>query len=241
MPGAVGLARVGIGDGGEHGKRDAIRVLVVQDHPLLGSVIAGILDAETDMSVCGIARSGAAAASVASRDKAGVVVMDFYLPDMSGPAAAGLIRAGDPEVAIVFHSADESETALLDAIDAGATAYLTKSATADQIVDAVRKAAGGEVLIPPALFAKAIARQRVELAKRQVRDHAAVQFTPRELDVLALMAEGLDTSTMSRRLGIAAHTIEWHVRHVIEKLGVHSKLQAVIAAARLGLISMPRP
>ena len=144
-------------------------------------------------------------------------------------------------MAIVFHSADESETALLDAIDAGATAYLTKSATADQIVEAVRKAAGGEVLIPPALFARAIARQRDERARRQVRDHMVGQFTPRELDVLALLAEGLDTATMSLRLGIATHTIEWHVRHVIEKLGVHSKLQAVIAAARVGLISMPRP
>jgi DNA-binding NarL/FixJ family response regulator len=233
--------RWGQGTPGDHEKGDAIRVLVVQDHPLLGSVIAGILDAETDMSVCGIARSGAAAASVASRDKAGVVVMDFYLPDMSGPAAAGLIRAGDPKVAIVFHSADESETALLDAIDAGATAYLTKSATADQIVEAVRKAAGGEVLIPPALFAKAIARQRAVLAERHMRDQVAGQFTPRELDVLALMADGLDTAVMSHRLGIATHTIEWHVRHVIEKLGVHSKLQAVIAAARLGLISVQRP
>jgi DNA-binding CsgD family transcriptional regulator len=74
-----------------------------------------------------------------------------------------------------------------------------------------------------------------------MRDQVAGQFTPRELDVLALMAEGLDTAVMSHRLGIATHTIEWHVRHVIEKLGVHSKLQAVIAAARLGLISVQRP
>jgi two-component system nitrate/nitrite response regulator NarL len=227
--------------GGGDGKTDAIRVLVVQDHPLLGSVIAGILASETDMDVCGIARSGADAAKVASRDKAAVVVMDFYLPDMSGPAAAAMIRTDIPEVAIVFHSADESETALLDAIDAGATAYLTKSATADQIVEAVRKAAGGEVLIPAALFAKAIARQRELRAKQHDRGRLVAQFTERELDVLRLMAEGLDTVAMSGRLGIAVHTIEWHVRHVIEKLQVHSKLQAVIAAARLGLISVPRP
>jgi DNA-binding NarL/FixJ family response regulator len=236
------VAQRGHGDGseggGDHPKTHAIRVLVVQDHPLLGSVIAGILDAEGDMSVCGIARTGAAAATAAGRERAGVVVMDFYLPDMSGPAAAGLIRAGDPQVAIVFHSAEESEAALLDAIDAGATAYLTKSATAHEIVEAVRKAAGGEVLIPPALFARAIARQRDERAKRQVHDRMVGQFTPRELGVLALMAEGLDTATMSQRLGIATHTTEWHVRHVIEKLGVHSKLQAIIAAARLGLISV---
>ena len=234
----MGQGRAG-GFGG--GKADAIRVLVVQDHPLLGSVIAGIIDAEPDMAVSGIARSGAEATVAASRDKAAVVVMDFYLPDMSGPAAASEIRAGAPEVAIVFHSAEESETALLDAIDAGATAYLTKSATADQIVEAVRKAAGGEVLIPAALFAKAIRRQRNALAERHDRNRLIAQFTERELEVLGLLAEGLDTVAMAQRLGIAVHTIEWHVRHVIEKLQVHSKLQAVIAAARLGLISVPRP
>lgn len=226
--------------GGDHGKPDAIRVLVVQDHPLLGSVIAGILDGEADMHVSGIARSGAAAAAAAARDKAAVVVMDFFLPDMSGPEAAVLIRAGDPGVAIVFHSAADSETALLDAIDAGATAYLTKAASAAQIVEAVRKAAAGEVLIPVALFAKAIARQRSELARRHANERIGAQFTARELEVLALLAEGLDTLAISNRLGIAVHTIEWHVRHLIEKLEVHSKLQAVIAGARLGLIKVPR-
>jgi DNA-binding NarL/FixJ family response regulator len=143
-----------------------------------------------------------------------------------------------PAVAIVFHSAEESEVALLDAIDAGAIAYLTKSATADQIVEAVRRASRGEVLIPVALFAKAVARQRTVVAKVQDRDRLAGQFTPRELEILKLLAEGLDTLAMSHRLRIAPHTIEWHVRHVLEKLEVHSKLQAVIAAARLGLVDL---
>jgi DNA-binding NarL/FixJ family response regulator len=157
---------------------------------------------------------------------------------MSGPAAAALIRATNPDVAIVFHGAEESETALLDAIDAGATAYLTQSATADEIVEAVRRGGRGEVLIPVALFAKAIERQRNVMAKDKDRIRGAAQFTPRELDVLNLLAEGLDTAGMSRRLDIAPHTVEWHVRHVIEKLQVHSKLQAVIAAARMGLINL---
>jgi len=220
------------------GRGDGLQVLVVQSHPLLASAIARIFEMEEDMSVCGIARTGAEAAAVALRDKAEVVVMDFDLPDMSGPAAATMIRTQIPEAAIVFHSAEDSEEALLDAIDAGATAYLTKSATADQIVEAVRGAAKGEVLIPAQLLAKAIARQRSVFAKRQERDRAAAQFTARELEVLNLLAEGLDTAAMSQGLRIAPHTIEWHVRHVIEKLGVHSKLQAVIAAGRLGLIDV---
>jgi DNA-binding NarL/FixJ family response regulator len=216
----------------------AVTVLVVQDHPLLASAIARVLDSQDDLSVCGIARSGNEAAGLAATTKPAVVLMDFRLPDLSGPAAAGKIRSAAPATAIVFHSADESEAALLDAIDAGATAYLTKSATADQIIEAVRRASIGEVLIPVTLFAKAIARQRKVVTDKEDREKLFNEFTPRELDVLRLLAEGHDTGTLAKLLGIAPHTVEWHVRHVIEKLGVHSKLQAVIAAARLGLIEL---
>jgi DNA-binding NarL/FixJ family response regulator len=215
-----------------------VRVLLVQDHPLLASAIARILDSHEDLSVFAIARRGDEAAILAAKEKPSVVLMDFRLPDSSGPEAAAKIRSAMPSVAIVFHSADESEASLLDAIDAGATAYLTKSATADQIVDAVRKASVGAVQIPVALFVKAIARQRKVAIEEQARVKVHSEFTPRELEVLRLVAEGHDTETVARRLGIAPHTVEWHIRHLIEKLGVHSKLQAVVAAARLGLIQV---
>jgi two-component system nitrate/nitrite response regulator NarL len=213
-------------------------VLVVQDHPLLASAIARVLESEKDLTVCGIARRGDEAAKLAAVEQPSVVLMDFLLPDSSGPVAAAKIRSAVPNAAIVFHSAEESEDALLDAIDAGAIAYLTKSATADQIVEAVRRAFVGEVLIPVSLFAKAIARQRRAVVDRQARAKLLAAFTPRERDVLRLLAEGQDTATLARRLGIAPHTVEWHVSHLIEKLRVHSKLQAVIAAARAGLIEL---
>jgi DNA-binding NarL/FixJ family response regulator len=212
--------------------------LIVQDHPLLASAIARILDSQQDLKVTGVARRADEAAAVAARDKPTVVLMDFRLPDSTGPAAAAGIKLAAPAAAIVFHSADETETSLLDAIDAGAIAYLTKSATADQIVEAVRKAAIGEILIPVELFAKAISRQRKVFTDEQARRQLSAQFTLRELEVLRQLAEGHDTATLASRLDIAPHTVEWHVRHVIEKLGVHSKLQAVIAAARLGLIEL---
>ena len=215
-----------------------MRVLVVQDHPLLASAIARVLDSEEDLTVIGIARRGDEAAVLAAEQKPSVVLMDFRLPDLSGPAAAARIRTAVPTAAIVFHSAEESEDALLDAIDAGAIAYLTKSATADEIIEAVRKASVGEVLIPVGLFAKAIARQRRVGNEKQAREKLLAEFTPRELDVLRLLADGHDTQALARLLGIAPHTVEWHVTHVIEKLRVHSKLQAVIAAARLGLIEL---
>jgi two-component system nitrate/nitrite response regulator NarL len=215
-----------------------VRVIVVQDHPLLASAIERILQSEPDLTVCGIARRGGDAASLAARERADVALLDFRLPDVSGPEAAGMILNVVPRAAIVFHSADESESDLLDAIDAGATAYLTKSAAADQIVEAVRRAAKGEVLIPVALFAKAIARQQRVRTEAAEHKKMVAQFTLRELEILRLLADALDVNTMAQRLGIAPHTIEWHIRHVIEKLQVHSKLQAVIEGARKGLIAL---
>ena len=215
-----------------------VQVLIVQDHPLLASAISRVLEAQPDLAVSGVSSSGADAVQAATDNRPDVVLMDFRLPDVTGPAAARMIKSAHAEAAIVFHSADESETALLDAIDAGATAYLTKDATADQIIEAVRRASTGEVLIPAELFARAIARQRGAVSRKRERDQLLAEFTPRELDILHLLAEGLDTTAMSQRLAIAPHTVEWHVRHVIEKLQVHSKLQAVIAAAHKGLIEL---
>jgi DNA-binding NarL/FixJ family response regulator len=215
-----------------------VRVLIVQDHPLLASALARVLEGQPDFAVSGVSSSGAAALASAALDRPDVVLMDFRLPDVTGPEAARMIQSEHAKAAIVFHSADESETALLDAVDAGATAYLTKDATADQIVEAVRRAAKGEVLIPVELFARAIRRQRGVATQKREREQLLAVFTPRELDILNLLAEGLDTTAMSQRLGIAPHTVEWHVRHVIEKLQVHSKLQAVISAARQGLIEL---
>jgi DNA-binding NarL/FixJ family response regulator len=215
-----------------------VRILIAQDHPLLASEIAAVLGGEDDFEVATISSSGAAAVRDAVIDRPDVVLMDYRLPDISGPAAAGLILEAHPTTAIVFHSADESETALLDAVDAGAIGYLTKEAGSTDILEAVRRAAQGEVLIPVELFARAIARQRSVAASSQLRQRRLSMFTPRELDVLRLLALGMSTDEMGKQLGIAPHTVRWHVEHVIEKLQVHSKLQAVIAAARQGIIEL---
>jgi DNA-binding NarL/FixJ family response regulator len=143
--------------------------LIVQDHPLLASAIAHVLETQSDLTVSGVSASGAGALESAAQKRPDVVLMDFRLPDVTGPMAARMIKKEHADAAIVFHSADESETALLDAIDAGATAYLTKDATADQIVEAVRRASKGEVLIPVELFARAIARQRAVVTKKRER------------------------------------------------------------------------
>ncbi len=213
-------------------------ILVVQAHPILASTIVEILQDDPDLSVFPVARTGTEAVLIATCETVGVVLIDYQLPDMTGAAAARIIKAARPETAIVFHTVVDSEAAMLDAVDAGACAYLTRHATAEQIVETVRRASRGEVLIPVDLFARAIARRRTASTRTRDRDKLLADFTARELDILHLLAEGHDTLAMSQRLGIAPHTVEWHVRHVIEKLDVHSKLQAVIAAARLGIIDL---
>ena len=205
---------------------------------MLASAIVEILEGESGLSVYAVARTGADAVLLATQEPVRVVLMDYQLPDMNGAETASLIRTARPETAIVFHTSDDTEEAVLDAIDAGASAYLTGSAPPEEILEAVRRAAQDEVLIPVALFAKAVARQRRLAADQRQRETLLAEFTPRELEVLRLLAEGHDTATMARRLGIAPHTVEWHVRHVIEKLEVHSKLQALIAAARLGIVEV---
>lgn len=215
-----------------------VHVIIVQDHPLLASALAALLSGEPDLTVCGIARCGSDAASLAVREKADVALVDYRLPDMSGPAAACMILDAIPGAAIVFHSAEESESDLLDAIDSGATGYLLRSAAPDEIVEAVRSAARGEVLIPVGLFAKALARQQRASKEAAEQQKLRARFTPRELEILQLLAEAPDTAAIAQRLEIAPHTVEWHIRHVIEKLRVHSKLQAVIEAVRTGLIKL---
>jgi DNA-binding NarL/FixJ family response regulator len=214
-----------------------VRVLIVQDHPLLASAIREFLEAEPDIAVCAVARTGRAAIAAASQHQPDVVLMDPGLPGIDGTAAAAVIQATLPKVAIVFNSsAEDSEEAVLDAIDAGATAYLTKAATAQEVVSTVRRAGHGEILIRTDLFAKAVQRRRAGALQETARARLAARFTRRELEVLRLLAEGRETTAIADQLGIADHTVEWHVRHLIEKLRVHSKLQAVVEAARQGLV-----
>ena len=213
--------------------RPPIRVLVVQGHFLLALTIVEILEADPGLIVFA-ARTGVEAVMLAEREKVAVMLTDSRLPDMTGAAVARIVKAAGPDTAIVFHSADYSESAMLDAIDAGATAYLTKDTTAERMVEVVRRVSRGEVLIPVELFSRAITRQRNVVTRAGERDRILADFTPRELEIMHLLAEGLDTMSMSKRLAIAPHTIEWHARHVLEKLQVNTQMQAFVSDAHTG-------
>jgi len=205
---------------------------------MLAREIVAILESEPEMSVYAVVRTGADAVLVATQQRINVLVMDDHLPDMSGARAAGMIKAARPATAIVFYTPDATEEALLEAIDAGASAYLATSATANEVLEAVRRAHRGEVLTPSVASVKAMGLQRQIAAEELRRDTVLRQLTERELEVLRLLAQGLDTAAVARRLGVAPHTVEWHVGHLIEKFQVRSKVEVIIAAVNHGIIEL---
>jgi len=162
--------------------------------------------------------------------------MDFRLPDGTGAQAGETIRSRRPHPSLVFVSGDDSEDALLLAVQAGASVFLPKSRASSEIVTAVRKAARGEMLIPANQLADLLVRVRERSQEQAERLRLRAEFTPREREVLLLMAEGLDNKTIGRELGLRLTTIRSYVQDILEKLDAHSKLEAVPTAARHNLL-----
>ena len=214
----------------------AISVLVVEDHVLVAEGLAAMLNATGDIKVVGAATTAADAVRLAAEQQPAVVVMDSHLPDGFGADIAGRIREQQPQVAIVFLSADESEAAMIAAVRAGACAYLPKSRATADVIEAVRRAAQGEMLIPAGQLARLLARSHEMARDDHERRRLLDALTPREREVLALMAEGLDNRAIAADLGIAFTTVRGHVQNILEKLDAHSKLEALACAARYALL-----
>ncbi|HEY4846132.1 MAG TPA: response regulator transcription factor [Candidatus Dormibacteraeota bacterium] len=217
-------------------ERARITVLLVEDHLLVAEGLAAMLRATGDLDVVGTAATTAEAVRLAAVRQPDVVVMDSHLPDGTGADVAGRLRENQPKVAIVFLSADESEEAMIAAVRAGACAYLPKSRATADVVDAVRRAADGEMLIPAAQLARLLARSQEMARDDDDRRRLLDGLTPREKEVLALMAEGLDNRAIAAELGIGFTTVRGHVQNILEKLDAHSKLEALACAARYGLL-----
>src|ERR1700716_2862707 len=214
-----------------------ITVLLVEDHLLVSEGLAAMINATGDLKVVGTAATAAEAVRLATLQQPDVVVMDSHLPDASGADIAGRIRDDQPSVPIIFLSADESEVAMIAAVRAGACAYLPKSRATADVVEAVRRAAEGEMLIPAAQLARLLARSHEMARDEEDRRRLLESLTRREKEVLALMAEGLDNRAIAAELGIGFTTVRGHVQNILEKLDAHSKLEALACAARYALFA----
>jgi two-component system response regulator DevR len=213
-----------------------INVLLVEDHRLVFEGLSSLLAEFPDINVMGVATTVSDAVAKTTLLKPDLVLMDYRLPDGDGAQAGEKIRSTMPETAIVFLSAETSETSMMRAIESGASGYVSKAATAEVLVNSIRKAASGEFLLEAATMARLLdqRRQTQEGASRQQKPN--VELTAREHDVLRLMGRGLDNFDIAQELGISNGAVRGQVRGLLEKFGVHSRLQAVAAARKAGLI-----
>ncbi|MDQ3128191.1 MAG: response regulator transcription factor [Chloroflexota bacterium] len=216
-----------------------IRVLFVEDHQLLADALSALLAREPDMEVVGIAGT-VADAKLMARERLDVVLMDYHLPDGTGAEATRAIKARWPAARVVMVTAISDDETVLESIQAGADGYMTKDRAAEDLVKAVRDAHAGEILLPRSVIVE-IAR-RVAVARDRGDERRITEpLTPRELEVLRALTEGMSTPDICERLFIAPNTLRTHVQNIMGKLRVHSKLEAVAFALRYRLVEPPRP
>jgi DNA-binding NarL/FixJ family response regulator len=215
---------------------DPIRVMIVDDHASFTESLQEVLRRYSDIEVVATAGSVAEAVRVASEVQPRVILMDQRLPDGSGALAAARVFAAGVQTSVVMLTGGGGGDDLLDAVQAGASGYLLKTGRVTEIVDAIRRVAAGELLIPASTLSELL--QRVRERTRAQADRAAIveSLTPRERDVLRLMATPDDVGKIAESLGISRHTTRGYMQTVIEKLGAHSRLEAVLKAQELGLL-----
>ena len=238
-----GSKRTMTGDEGAQRGGRRLKVLIVEDHRTVAEGLAALLGSASDLEVVSVVDDIGGPTPAPAIPAPDVILLDYWLPRTTGAEVAVELRQLWPSAAIVFLSAVESEDALLAAVEAGASGYLLKTGPASELLSAVRRAALGEMLIPPEKLARLLQWQRERARERAERDRhereqarLLEQLTHRERAVLRLIVAGADNKTIARQLTIGQGTARTHVQRVLEKLGVHSKLEAAALAVERGLV-----
>jgi DNA-binding NarL/FixJ family response regulator len=211
-----------------------IRVALADDQELVRTGFRMILESEGDIAVVAEAEDGAQAIEVVRRDRPDVLLMDVRMPVLDGIAAtARIVAAGLPTRVLVLTTFDLDEV-VFEALRAGAAGFLLKTGPADDLVRAVRVVAAGESLLSPSVTRRLVE----EFARRPsgAPPAAVADLTPRELDVLRLVARGLSNAEIATELFVEASTVKSHVASILAKLGVRDRVQAVVAAYESGLV-----
>lgn len=206
-----------------------IRLLIADDHPVVRAGLAGLFADEDGFEVVGQAADGAQAVELAARERPDVVLMDLRMPVLDGVAATASIAASGPDAPrVLILTTYESDDQILAAIEAGAAGYLLKAAPQDEIVAGIRSVAAGQTALSPAVAARLVSRMRAPAA--------SVSLTPREIEVLRLVARGRSNKLIAADLGIGESTVKTHLLKVFEKLEVADRTHAVTLAMERGLL-----
>ena len=215
---------------GGDGDAAPTRVLIVEDHRVVAEGLAALINDQDDMTVVGNVGTVAEVFPAAEKLNPEVVLLDFRLPDGTGPDAAAAVRSIRPAAKMIFLTREDTDAARFAAVQSGASAFLHKSRAAADVVAAIREVARGKMLITPRTIATLIHKRRSIEAQLD-------RLTPREKEVLRLMADGFPSRAIAARMGISYTTVRTHIRSLGSKLAVHSKLEAIVKARELGLIN----
>ncbi len=204
-----------------------IRVLVVDDHPLMRDALASALQGEPDLVVAGLASNGQQAIQSYIALQPDVVIMDLMMPVRDGVAATADILAHDPDARILVLTSAVGDERVVQALAAGAQGYLLKDAEREQILEGVRRVARGELFLPPESAGKLV-RALQHGGNTAAASPSSSLLSPRQLDVLALAAGGLSDAEIAGRLVLSESTVRVHFHHIIEKLGVADRAAAIV-------------
>lgn len=211
-----------------------IRILIVDDHPVVREGLTSMLSREENIHVLGTAEDGAAAIQKAGELRPDIILMDLRMPGVDGIEAMTEIKAREPEIKFIVLTTYDNDEYIFRGIEAGARAYLLKDAPREELFKAIRAVHKGESLIEPAIASKVLDR----FAQLSRQAQASEGLSDRELEVLALMAKGASNKIIAARLNIGESTVKTHIQSIFQKLGVNARTEAVTEAVRRRIISL---
>jgi DNA-binding NarL/FixJ family response regulator len=219
---------------------DPVRVLIIDDHRMFADALQLLLRGEEGIDLAATASTAEEALEISESMRPDVVLMDIDLPGIDGIEATRMFRQRQPGVTVVIITAYQQPDVIAAAIDAGASGYVPKTHAADELVSVIRRAALGEMVLPSRDIGAILGRLQRAREIRTDEGHLVARLTPRELEVLQSLADGKSTAEIAQALFISPRTVRTHVKSVLAKLGVHSKLEAVTMALRYGVIRVDR-
>ncbi len=214
---------------------ERIRVLIADDHTLFRKGVRTMLEAEEDMQVVGEAATGQEALEQARALMPDVILMDIKMPDLDGVAAARVLHREMPHIGIIFVTMFEDDEFVFRGLQAGGRGYILKDADPETMLRAIRAVSHGESLLGPTIAQKVL-RQFAALPGRQAP--LVDELTPRELEVLTLIAEGHPNKEIAQKLSISEKTVKNHINNIFSKLHVYDRTQAMLYAIRKGLVKI---